>query len=91
MKILHLPSHIGISIDIAAYTLGAVCIERHFTFDRTWKEPDHSASLEPDGMRRLCRDLKAVNKALRHKEKDILDIEAVQREKLKFRKTAAKN
>lgn len=83
--------HLGISVDIAAYTLGAVYIERHFTLDRTWKGTDHSASLEPDGMRRLCRDLKAVNKALRHKEKDILDIEAVQREKLKFRKTGVKN
>jgi sialic acid synthase len=78
--------HLGISVDIAAYTLGAVYIERHFTLDRTWKGTDHSASLEPDGMRRLCRDLKAVNKALRHKEKDILDIEAVQREKLKYKK-----
>ena len=32
-------------------------IERHFTLDRTWKGTDHAASLEPDGMRRLCRNL----------------------------------
>lgn len=78
--------HLGISVDIAAYTLGATYIERHYTLDRTWKGTDHSASLEPDGLRRLCRDLKAVNKALNYKEKDILDIEQIQRDKLKYRK-----
>ena len=78
--------HLGIAVDIAAYTLGAVWIERHYTLDRTWKGTDHAASLEPDGLRRLVRDLKAVNKALSYKKEDILDIEKVQREKLKFRK-----
>lgn len=78
--------HLGIAVDIAAYTLGATYIERHYTLDRTWKGTDHSASLEPDGLRRLCRDLKAVNKALTYKNKDILDIEQVQRDKLKYRK-----
>ncbi len=78
--------HLGIAVDIAAYTLGATYIERHYTLDRTWKGTDHSASLEPDGLRRLCRDLKAVNKALTFKQKDILDIEQVQREKLKYKK-----
>lgn len=78
--------HLGIAADIAAYTLGATYIERHYTLDRTWKGTDHSASLEPDGLRRLCRDLKAVNKALTYKKQDILDIEKVQREKLKYRK-----
>ncbi|SMO58128.1 N-acetylneuraminate synthase [Saccharicrinis carchari] len=78
--------HLGIAVDIAAYTLGATYIERHYTLDRTWKGTDHSASLEPDGLRRLCRDLKAVSKALTYKEKDILDIEMAQRDKLKYRK-----
>ncbi len=78
--------HLGISVDIAAYTLGATIIERHYTLDRTWKGTDHAASLEPDGLRKLCRNLKAINKALTHKSKDILDIEQVQRDKLKYRK-----
>ena len=78
--------HLGIAVDIAAYTLGAVWIERHYTLDRTWKGTDHSASLEPPGVRKLVRDLKAVEKALNYKSTDILDIEAVQREKLKNRK-----
>ena len=75
--------HLGIAADIAAYTLGATVIERHYTLDRTWKGTDHSASLEPDGLRRLVRDLRAVEKALSYKNEDILPIEQVQRDKLK--------
>jgi len=79
--------HLGIAIDNAAYTLGAQWVERHFTKDRTWKGTDHSASLEPTGMRKLVRDLKATYTALSYKQSDILEIEAVQRDKLKFRKS----
>jgi len=75
--------HLGIAADIAALTLGACYFERHFTFDRTWKGTDHAASLEPDGMRRLVRDIRNVSKALTYKRKDILDSEKIQREKLK--------
>lgn len=78
--------HLGIAVDIAAHTLGAEWVERHFTLDRTWKGTDHAASLEPEGLRKLTRNLHAVNKALTFKSKDILDIESVQREKLKNRK-----
>ncbi len=78
--------HLGIAIDIAAYTLGAHIIERHFTLDRTWKGTDHAASLEPMGLRKLCRDLRATHEALTYKQKDILDIERVQRDKLKYQK-----
>ena len=77
--------HLGIAIDIAAYTLGASWIERHFTLDRTWKGTDHAASLEPTGLRKLSRDLKATHKALTYKEKEILDIEKDQRDKLKYK------
>ena len=75
--------HNGISLDIAAYTLGATYFERHFTLNRTWKGTDHAASLEPDGMRRVTRDLRNAYKALTYKSKEILDIEEVQRKKLK--------
>lgn len=75
--------HLGIAADVAALALGATYFERHFTLDRTWKGTDHSASLEPDGMRRLCRDLANVAKALSYKSQQILPIEAVQRKKLK--------
>lgn len=78
--------HLGIAVDVAAYTLGAEVIERHYTLDRTWKGTDHAASLEPDGVRRLVRDLKAVHQSLDYKEEEILPIEQVQRDKLKYRK-----
>ncbi|WP_298542634.1 N-acetylneuraminate synthase family protein [uncultured Aquimarina sp.] len=78
--------HLGIAIDNAAYTLGATWVERHFTKDRTWKGTDHAASLEPTGLRKLCRDLLATFKALNYKQTEILEIEQVQRDKLKYRK-----
>ena len=78
--------HLGISIDIASYTLGATWIERHFTKDRTWKGTDHAASLEPAGLSKLTRDLKATYKALNYKESEILAIEKIQRDKLKYSK-----
>jgi N-acetylneuraminate synthase len=78
--------HLGIAVDVAAYTLGAEVIERHYTLDRTWKGTDHAASLEPDGIRRLKRDLIAVQKALTYKSEEVLPIEQVQRNKLKYRK-----
>lgn len=77
--------HLGIAVDIAAYTIGAVWIERHFTKDRTWKGTDHAASLEPGGLAKLVRDLNAVYKSLTYKKQEILDVELIQREKLKFR------
>lgn len=77
--------HLGIAADVAAMTIGAEWVERHFTLDRTGKGTDHSASLEPDGMRKLARDLRNVHKALTYKQAEVLDVEQVQRDKLKFR------
>ena len=75
--------HLGIAVDSAAVALGAEWIERHYTLDRTWKGTDHAASLEPDGLRKLGRDCRAIAKALVYKQQDILEIEKVQRDKLK--------
>ena len=75
--------HLGIAVDSAAVALGAEWVERHYTLDRTWKGTDHAASLEPDGIRKLVRDCRAVAKALTYKKQEILDIESVQRNKLK--------
>lgn len=86
--------HLGIASDVAALTVGRLHelagkgqfthIERHFTLDRTWKGTDHAASLEPDGLRRLCRDIKNVDLALAHKPMEILPVEQEQRAKLKW-------
>ena len=78
--------HLGIAVDIAAYTLGASIIERHYTLDRTWKGTDHAASLEPDSIRKLVCNLNAVHDALTYKSAEILPIEQTQRDKLKYRK-----
>ena len=75
--------HLGIAVDSAAVALGAEWIERHFTLDRTWKGTDHAASLEPDGVRKMARDCRAVAKALTFKNQEILNIEIEQRNKLK--------
>lgn len=77
--------HLGTAVDIAAYTLGAQVIERHFTMDKTWKGTDHAASLEPDEFKQLVRNLDAVQKSLSYKTNEVLLIEQVQRDKLKYR------
>ncbi len=54
----------GIAADIAAMMLGSEYIERHFVDDRTLRHTDAAASLEPEGLRKLCRDLKNVSCAI---------------------------
>ena len=75
--------HLGISIDIAAYTLGAKYIERHFTLNRAWKGTDQAASLEPTGLHKLCRDLKNTFLSFTSKNGKLLNSEKEQRVKLK--------
>ena len=75
--------HLGIAIDIGAITLGAEFVERHFTLNRTWRGTDHAASLEPDGFRKLVRDIQNVSLGLTYKPSDILAVEQPQRKKLK--------
>lgn len=67
--------HKGIALDIAAYLMGAEYIERHFTLDRTLKGTDHAASLEPEGLKKLCRDLDAVKSAYKAKPKALPECE----------------
>lgn len=77
--------HLGTNIDIAAYTLGATWVERHFTKDKGWKGTDHSASLTPDELAALVNSLKEVKLALSFKSEEILPVEKIQRVKLKWR------
>ena len=60
---------------MAAITLGAEFVERHFTLDRTWKGTDHAASLEPQGLTKLVRDLNLVHSALTFRPDQILEVE----------------
>lgn len=55
---------VGLQTTVAAVALGASVVERHITLDRTMWGSDQAASVEPAGMRRLVRDIRAVEAAL---------------------------
>jgi N-acetylneuraminate synthase len=48
----------GIPTSVCAVALGACCVERHITMDRAMWGSDHAASLEPNGITRLVRDIR---------------------------------
>jgi sialic acid synthase len=76
--------HEGYSIDNMVVCVPEVkYIERHFTLNKNWKGTDHIASLEPDEMRALVKNIKDSETAWKLKDKDILDCELEQRKKLK--------
>jgi len=54
----------GITVPIAAASLGAVVIEKHFTLDKNLLGPDHKASLEPDELEEMVVAIRDVEKAL---------------------------
>ena len=54
----------GIAMAVAAHALGARVVEKHFTLDRALKGTDHRFSLEPQGLRKLCRDLGRLHVAI---------------------------
>jgi sialic acid synthase SpsE len=72
----------GLAPTEAAAALGACVIERHFTVDRTMVGPDHAASLEPEGLRRLIRNIRNIEKALGDGKKQILPEELSVRDRL---------
>lgn len=66
----------GISTALVAYILGAQVIEKHFTMNRANRGTDHAFSLEPEGLRKLVRDLTRSREALGDTEKKPLPFEA---------------
>lgn len=54
----------GLATTYAAVALGACFVERHFTLDRAMWGSDQAASVEPEGFRRLVRDIRDIEKAL---------------------------
>ncbi|MBI2639307.1 MAG: N-acetylneuraminate synthase family protein [Candidatus Sungbacteria bacterium] len=73
----------GVAISVAARALGAVAIEKHFTLDRATIGPDHAASLEPEGLRRVVKYIRvAVDPAMGDGVKKITETELKQRAKL---------
>ena len=55
---------LGIEVDIAAVAIGASCIEKHFTLDKTMEGPDHKASLEPDELKAMVKAIRNIEVAL---------------------------
>jgi N-acetylneuraminate synthase len=54
----------GLPSSVAAAAIGACIIERHITLDRAMWGSDHAASLEPNGVMRLVRDIRLVEQAM---------------------------
>ena len=54
----------GIEVPIAAVTLGAEIIEKHFTLDRNMEGPDHKASLQPVELKAMVRAIRNIEKAM---------------------------
>tara|TARA_Y100000310_G_C20642070_1_gene794534 strand:- start:170 stop:1021 length:852 start_codon:yes stop_codon:yes gene_type:complete len=73
----------GIATEPAAYVLGATYFERHFIDDRTFLHSDAACSLEPQGLHKLCRDLKCVQRSLSYKPYTMDALELTQRKKLR--------
>lgn len=65
----------GIDAASIAYMLGARVFEKHFTLNRAWKGTDHSFSLEPEGLRKLVRNLNRIPQMLGDGEKRLLESE----------------
>lgn len=55
---------LGIEVPIAAVSLGAKVIEKHFTLDRSLNGPDHRASLEPKELKDMVQAVRNIEKAL---------------------------
>jgi N-acetylneuraminate synthase len=65
----------GIPSSVAAVVLGACMVERHITLDRAMWGSDHAASLEPNGISRLVRDIRLVESAMGDGVKRVFDSE----------------
>jgi sialic acid synthase SpsE len=70
-------------VEAGAVALGATWLERHFTTDRTLKGSDQAASLEPSGMKRVCKAVRNIEEALGSSDKFILNCEQGARAKYK--------
>src|SRR5271166_4467779 len=65
----------GLPSSVAAAVMGACVIERHITLDRSMWGSDHAASLEPNGITRLVRDIRLIEKSMGDGIKRVLERE----------------
>ncbi len=73
----------GLATTVAAVALGACFVERHFTLDRAMWGSDQAASVEPTGMHRLVKDIRAVEEGLGDGVKRVYASEMSARKKLR--------
>ena len=73
----------GIASSVAAVAMGACMVERHLSLDRAMWGSDQAASLEPNGMTRMVRDIRLVETALGDGQKRLLDAEVPIMQKLR--------
>jgi N-acetylneuraminate synthase len=66
---------VGLQTTAAAVALGAVFVERHVTLDRAMWGSDQAASVEPQGLQRLVRDIRIVERSLGDGVKRVYDSE----------------
>jgi len=73
----------GLATTVAAVAMGATFVERHFTLDRAMWGSDHAASVEPQGLSRLVKDIRDVETASGDGIKKVYDSEVGQMKKLR--------
>jgi N-acetylneuraminate synthase len=78
---------VGLATSLAAVVLGACFVERHITLDRAMWGSDHAASVEPLGMSRLIKDIRAIEAALGDGIKRVYESERNAASRLRFRDT----
>ncbi|MCH7972259.1 MAG: N-acetylneuraminate synthase family protein [Chloroflexi bacterium] len=66
---------VGLSTTVASVALGAAFVERHITLNRAMWGSDQAASVEPQGMTRLARDIRLIESALGDGVKKVYDSE----------------
>ena len=74
---------VGLIPTIVAAVLGARYVERHITLDRALWGTDQAASVEPQGLKRLVRDIRDLNLIMGNGEKVVYDSELAVRKKLR--------
>ena len=74
---------VGLQTTLCAVALGACMVERHITLDRSMWGSDQAASVEPEGMRRLVRDIRVIEEALGDGVKQIYPGELAAMKKLR--------
>jgi len=73
----------GIASTVAAAALGACVVERHVTLDRAMWGSDQAASLEPNGIMRVVRDIRLIEESMGEEHKRVVDAEIPVMQKLR--------